>query len=363
VRIAVLAHARQPVARPFAGGMEALCWHLVAGLSARGHEVVLFASGDSDPRFTLDPLCAEHHERTFPNREHQADPALVAHVDECYAGACARIAAGGFDVLHNNSLSRLPLSRALTDRVPTLTSLHVPPYDALRHFVGQSQGPGHRLTVTSDAQRILWWPEGSPPDVSVLHNGIDPDAWPFHATGNGSAVWCGRIAPVKGTHLAVAAARIAGIPLTLFGPIEDQAYWEARVKPYLGGAIRYGGHRDDRTLAGEIGRAGVFLFTPCWDEPFGLVAAEAMACGLPVAGLDRGAAREVVGEAGILVGEADAGALAQAMGEALAIPRTIPRARVMRLFTRDRWLDGCEGFYAELRQSAGRTGRGSLTPA
>lgn len=350
MRIAVLAHARQPVARPFAGGMEALCWHLVAGLSARGHEVVLFASGDSDPRFTLDPLCDEHHERTFPGREHQGDPALIAHVDTCYAGACERIAAGGFDVLHNNSLSRLPLSRDLTGQVPTVTSLHVPPYDALRHFVNESHGPRHRLTVPSQAQMHLWWPQGAPPDVSVLYNGIDPDAWPFQPWGNGSAVWCGRIAPVKGTHLAIAAARIAGIPLTLFGPIEDRAYYDAEVAPHLGGVIRYGGHRDDRTLAGEIGKASVYLFTPGWDEPFGLVAAEAMACGLPVAGTDRGAASEVVGEAGILVPDGDAALLARAMKEALTIPRTIPRARVMRLFTRDRWLDGCERLYAEINE-------------
>jgi glycosyltransferase involved in cell wall biosynthesis len=328
--------------------MEALCWHLVDGLSARGHEVVLFASGDSDPRFAIDPLCAEHHERSFPGREHQADPALIAHVDDCYAGACARIASGGFDVLHNNSLSRLPLSRDLTDRIPTVTSLHVPPYDALRHFVTASHGPRHRLTVTSAAQMRVWWPEGAPGGVSVLHNGIDPDLWAFNAKGDRSAVWCGRIAAEKGTHLAVAAARSAGLPLTLFGPIENRSYWDSQVAPHLGSAIRYGGHCDDRTLAREIGRAGVFLFTPCWDEPFGLVAAEAMACGLPVAGFDRGAAREVVGEAGVLVPEGDTAALARAMGRALAIPRAVPRDRVIRLFTRNRWLDGCERLYAEL---------------
>ncbi|WP_201445402.1 glycosyltransferase [Belnapia sp. F-4-1] len=87
------------------------------------------------------------------------------------------------------------------------------------------------------------------------------------------------------------------LPLTIFGTIEEPTYWEEAVAPLLGGAIRYGGHIRSAILAAEIGRASVFLFTPCWDEPFGLVAIEAMACGMPVAGLDVGAAREVVAEA------------------------------------------------------------------
>jgi glycosyltransferase involved in cell wall biosynthesis len=349
VRIALLAHLRHPIAPPFAGGMEAHAWTLAQGLSERGHEVVLFAAGDSDPRFTLDPVIPVHHEARFPGREHTGDRALVAHVEAGYAAACERIAAGGFDVLHNNSLSRLPLERRRTDATPTVTSLHVPPYDALAGFVRASPAPGHRITATSAAQLASWWPEGPPPEASVLPNGIDPAAWPFRETGDGSAVWCGRIAGLKGTHHAVAAARAAGVALTLFGPVEEPEYWTAQVAPLLGGAIRYGGHLPGPALAAEMGRASVCLFTPCWDEPFGLAAIEAMACGLPVAGFDRGATREVVGEAGRLVAEGDGEGLARALGEALAIPRTVPRARVLRLFTRDLWLDRCEALYAQAR--------------
>jgi glycosyltransferase involved in cell wall biosynthesis len=349
VRIALLAHLRHPVAAPFAGGLEAHSWWLAEGLMARGHEVVVFAAGDSDPRFTIDPVIPVHHERSFPGLEHAGDAGLVAHVDAGYAAACDRIAAGGFDVLHNNSLSRLPLERRRIAAMPTVTSLHVPPYDALRWFVQVSLAPAHRITVTSEAQRTAWWPDAPPPEVSVLHNGVDPAAWPFQAHGDGGAAWSGRIAPVKGTHLAIAAARRAGIPLSLFGPIEDRAYWDMQIAPQLGGPIRYGGHLSGAALADEIGRASVFLFTPCWDEPFGLVAIEAMACGVPVAGIDMGAAREVVGEAGRLAPRDDLPALALAIGEALAIPRAIPHARVMRLFTRDLWLGRCEALYAEAR--------------
>ncbi|MBE7244669.1 MAG: glycosyltransferase [Actinomycetospora chiangmaiensis] len=351
MRIALLAHLRHPIAPPFAGGLEAYTWHLAEGLTARGHEVVLFASGDSDPRFRLDPVIPVHQEARFPGMEHRGDPGLSAHIDDGYAAACDRIASGGFDVLHNNSLSRLALEPRRLAATPTLTSLHVPPYDALRWFVETSAVPGHRITATSDALLRAWWPRGAPPEACVLPNGIDPAAWPFVAQGDGSAVWCARLAAVKGAHHAIAAARRAGLPLTLFGPIEEPDYWAAHVAPKLGGSIRYGGHLAGPALAVEIGRASVFLFTPCWDEPFGLAAIEAMACGLPVAGFARGAAPEVVGEAGCLVPCGDDAALSEAIGDVLTIPRNVPHERVLRLFTRDLWLDRCEALYARVARA------------
>lgn len=174
-------------------------------------------------------------------------------------------------------------------------------------------------------------------------------AWPYREQGDGSAVWCGRITPNKGTHLAVEAARRAGLPLTIFGTIEEPAYWEEAVAPLLGGAIRYGGHIRSAALAAELGRASVFLFTPCWDEPFGLVAVEAMACGVPVASLDMGAAREVIAEAGAFATGQDAEALARAIPAAMAIPRRIAHERAARLFTRDIMLDRCEQLYRQVR--------------
>jgi glycosyltransferase involved in cell wall biosynthesis len=345
MRIAILAHVRQRIAQPFAGGMESHCWHLADGLQRRGHDVVLFASGDSDPRFAIDPVVAEHYERTFPWAEHRGTKPLIAHLDAGYAAASDRIAAGGFDVVHNNSLHRFPLEQRRTAMTPTVTSLHVPPYDALRWFVAASPSSRHHLTVTSGRQLAAWWPDGAPAEASVLHNGIDPARWPFADRGNGSAAWCGRITPNKGPHLAAAAARRAGIALTLFGAIEDPDYWQAEVAPLLGDGIAYGGHLDGDALAGELGRASLFVFTPCWDEPFGLVAAEAMACGLPVAAFDMGAAREVIGEAGVFAPPGDVAALADATGAALAIPRRVARDRVLRLFTHERWLDRCEALY------------------
>ena len=352
MRIALLAHVRQPIRQPFLGGMEAHGWYLAEGLAARGHEVVLFAAGDSDPRFTIDPVLPVHYEAVYPWAEHRGRPELIAHVDRGYGAACDRIARGGFDVVHNNSLHRFPLEARRTAATPTVTSLHVPPYDALHHFVAISPSPTHRLTVTSASQLAAWWPGAVPETVSVLHNAIDPAAWPFVAKGNGEAVWCGRITPNKGPHLAIDAARAAGMALTLFGAVEDGDYWDAHVRPRLGGGIRHGGHLDGAALAAELGRASVFLFTPCWDEPFGLVAIEAMACGLPVAAFDMGAAHEVVGEAGCLAPAGDVPALAAAITAATAIPRDLPRRRVETHFARDVWLDRCEALYASVQAAA-----------
>ncbi|MGJ3626683.1 polysaccharide pyruvyl transferase family protein [Sphingomonas sp. MMS24-JH45] len=140
--------------------------------------------------------------------------------------------------------------------------------------------------------------------------------------------------PQQGLHLAAAAARSAGIALTLFGAIEDPDYWQAQVRPLLGAGIAYGGHLDGEALAAELGRASLFVFTPCWDEPFGLVAAEAMACGLPVAAFDRGAQGR--GRSRRLRCSSDVAGLADAMRAACAIPRHVARDRVTRRFTRDR---------------------------
>ena len=92
----------------------------------------------------------------------------------------------------------------------------------------------------------------------------------------------------------------------------------------------------------------MFVFMPCWDEPFGLVAVEAMACGLPVAAFDRGALREVIGETGCFAPPGDVFALADAITTAIQRPRAPQRDRVETAFTRDRWLDRCEDLYHDV---------------
>ena len=357
LRIAVVAHVRHPIRPPFQGGLESHTWHLVRALRARGHDVTLFASGDSDPALDARPILDVHYDKNFPWHHHHGTEALNRHVDAAFRDTARALLDGGFDVVHNNSMHRYPPRLARAHRLPTLTALHVPPFDALHRAVKESAAPWSLFSVTSAQQVESWWGDAPPAAARVVHNGIDLAAWPYAAAGGGGAVWAGRIAPNKGTHFAVTAAQFAGLPLTIYGPIEDRAYYDRLIAPYLSRTIRYGGHLDGPDLARALGRADVFAFTPMWDEPFGLAAVEAMACGLPVSSVDNGAAREVIGpDAGTYARPNEAAALGLAMKRAMRIDRAVPRARVEATFTLDAMVDRYEALYREAIGAAGAPG-------
>lgn len=359
MRIALLTHVRHPIAAPFKGGMEAHSWHLARGLAARGHEVTVFGPGDSDVACDLWPILPRAYDGTY----RPGEAALNRLLDARWAAAARVLCGGEFDVIHNNSLHRYPPRLARQERLACVTSLHVPPFDALHRAVLDSAAPWARFTVTSSRQLSSWWGSTPPGQAAVVHNGIDPDLWPFAPEGDGSAVWVGRITPNKGAHLAVEASRLAGLPLTLFGAVEDAGYFDSEIRPLLDGDIRYGGHLPGEALAREVGRASVLLFTPLWDEPFGLTAVEAMCCGVPVAAVDMGAAREVIGEAGRFAVAPTPRALADAAQIALSIPRHMPRARVLVRFTLDRMIAGYEAQYARAIDGLGREAAPVAYPA
>ncbi|MBA3606749.1 MAG: glycosyltransferase, partial [Acidimicrobiia bacterium] len=163
------------------------------------------------------------------------------------------------------------------------------------------------------------------------------------------AVWSGRLVAEKAPHLAIDAARMAGVPLRLLGPIHDAAYFRLCVEPRLGGDVEYGGHVSVPELAVAIGEASVAVVTPAWDEPFGLVVAEALACGTPVAGFARGALPELLdASTGALAPADDVEGLAAAIATAATLSRHDCRRRAERLFAVDRMVDDYEAMFAEL---------------
>ena len=341
LRIGFIASPTQTVEQPFAGGMEAHTVALAEGLRAHGHEVTIHHGGGG---FTGQTGAAQmrlsraaEQDVSMPSRgfleEHHAYLTLMVTLDR-----------QGYDLVHNNCLHYLPVAMAPGLRTPMLTTLHSPPTPWLESAIEVAAGAplGSRWASVSRANAAAWSHAARP--CQVIHNGIALDTWRFRRRPHhGGAVWSGRIVPEKGLHLAIEAARLARTPLTIAGPIHDRDYFE-RCLDDAGPDVSYLGHLDSATLAEVVADADVALVTPRWEEPFGLVAIEALSCGTPVAAFARGALPEILdGRTGALAAPDDAAELARRLEVARGLSRAACRRHAERHFSleamTDRYLD------------------------
>ena len=352
LRICVIASSRFPIAEPFAGGLEAWTHGLVSQLDARGHDVTLFAGPGTDPALPVETLPVPAFTAT---RVAQADVNAPSErwmsEHHAYLSLMMRLAAeSDFDIIHNSSLHHLPVAMARTLPVPLVTTLHTPPVPWLESAVALSADPGTFVAV-SEMTAQSW---AGTIGAAVILNGVDTTAF-APGPGGGAAVWTGRMVREKAPHRAVEAARRAGVDLVLAGPVSDPAYFAAEVEPRLGDGVSYAGHLRRAELAALVGSASVAVVTPDWDEPYGLVAAEAMACGTPVAAYRRGALPEiVVPGTGALAEPGDDASLAEAIRVAARCDRDAVRAHAVRHCSLGRMVDEYEALYAGLgaRQAA-----------
>ncbi|MEP6648357.1 MAG: glycosyltransferase [Lapillicoccus sp.] len=368
LRVAVIATSRYPIRQPFAGGLEAMVWHLVDRLRRRGHTVSLFAGEGSDgvdeeyafPAAGWDPSLAAQRDVSMPSARFMSDH----HAYLRLLMALARPLAGRFDVVHNHALHHLPVAMAPLLGMPVLTTLHTPPTPWLESAVtsapSEVRPPGPFAAVSGFIARA--WQAAHPEiNASVVFNGVDLGAWPL-GPGGDRLVWFGRLVPQKGAHLAIEAARRARMPIALAGPVVDTAYFEGTVRPLLGPDVEYCGHLAIPELAALVGTSAAALVTPMWDEPYGLVVAEALACGTPVVAFDRGGIPEVLGDpaAGALVRAGDVAAMAAAAAEAVVLDRQLVRSYAARYLSLDRMVTRYERYYARLRSDARWAGSRSV---
>ncbi len=347
LRICLVANCRFPIAEPFTGGLESMTWHLASELVRRGHEVAVFAAPGSDPGLGAVELPVA----AMPDRagRHDVDAPPYVEVAEHHAYLSlmlelAQQGLGEFDVLHNNSLHYLPVAMARALPVPVLTTLHTPPLWWLESAVRLDAGSSSFAAVSRHTA-ASWAP--ITPSTCVL-NGVDVDQWPAGPRG-ATAVWSGRIVAEKAPHDAVLAARRAGIPIVLAGPVLDAAYFRESVEPLLGPEATYAGHLPQADLATLVGTSAVAVVTPAWDEPYGLVAAEALACGTPVAAYARGGLPEVLTpDTGRLATAGDVGMLAAAMTDALSLDRARCRQHAEDDLSLTRMVDNYEDLYLDI---------------
>ena len=338
MKIAIIAPAWFAVPPARYGGIEWVVSILADGLVDSGHDVTLFAAGDSETKAHL-VTC---YDEPPSMRIGLALPDLH-HALNCYSRS------GDFDVINDHSG---PLGAALggVARVPVCHTVHGPLTDEpgdVYSLIGQVS-PGVGLISISDSQRAPL------PDLNWLatcHNAIAIDHYPCDAGNDGYLLFLGRMSPDKGAHHAVKVAREVGMPLILAGKMHDVAerqHFDAHVGPYLDDSIRYVGEVSHDEKVRLLQRATATVFPIQWPEPFGLVMVESMACGTPVVATRFGAVPEVIeqGRSGIIVNEFDQ--LAAAVEQAAALDPGECRASAVERFSPTRMIRDYEDAYERL---------------
>lgn len=321
------------------GGVELVVAVLADGLTERGHDVTLFASGGSQTKANLvSPL-------TDP-----PDPALLGNPwFDAYHALSAYLAIGDeFDVVHDHSgITGSAMGALLRGNPPVVHTLHGPWTEVTRRYYDLLH-ERVQLVAISEAQRA------DNPGVryaGVVHNGVELSSYPFRADKDDFLIYIGRANPDKGPSIAIEVARRAGLPLAMVvkknEPFE-RAYWDEIVAPLLNNEVEVFEAVSHEQKIDLLGRARAMVFPIQWPEPFGLVIVEAMACGTPVVACPAGAAVELVenGVTGYLRDSIDD--LVEAVSAIGQCSATACRQRVEESFSATVMVKGYEQLFASI---------------
>jgi glycosyltransferase involved in cell wall biosynthesis len=315
------------------GGTELFLGHLARALHARGHDVTVYANGDSRLPCRV-KSCYEHSEWPLD------DPATAHLKNAEHTSWAIEDARRSVDIIHLNDVVGLPFTRFTN--VPAVYTIHHPHEPTLsRAYLRYPHL--HYVAIAH------WLARAEPmPSVRVVHHGIPTSDYRFTDRKGGYVAFLGRIAPCKGTHLAIEAARRAGVPIKVAGEIQPtfHDYWENSVRPLVDGRdVEYVGEADHQMKCDLLAGARALLFPIQWDEPFGLVMIEAMACGTPVLAFKGGSVVEVVrnGVNGWICADVDE--MARRLHDVRVSPASC-RAFVERRFSVERMADDYLRIYA-----------------
>jgi glycosyltransferase involved in cell wall biosynthesis len=339
LKIAQIAPLYERVPPKFYGGTERAVCYLTEELVRQGHDVTLFASGDSKTSAKL-VRCCDMALRLNPSVK---EP-LVYHVIMLEE---LRQRIDAFDVLHFHiDLLHAPLIRAFVDR--TLTTQHgrldLP--DLAPFYAAFPDLP--LVAVSHDQRRYLHHANW----VGTVHHGLPRDLLCFQPKAGSYLAFLGRIAPEKGPNRAIEIAARSGMPLKIAAKVDpvDQAYWEEQIRPMVESYsnVEFIGEIAESEKSEFLGKAAALLFPVDWPEPFGLVVIEAMACGTPVIAFRRGSASEIVtdGVSGYIVDTVEEAVAA--VQRAVTLDRAKIRAAFERRFTVERMAREYLAIYQDL---------------
>jgi glycosyltransferase involved in cell wall biosynthesis len=322
VKVAMLAPIAWRTPPVHYGPWELVTSLLTEGLVARGVDVTLFATLDSQTTAQL---------RGISPHGYAEDPSMDGRIWEAMHVANALSESKNFDLVHNQ-LDWLPLAFAAHCAAPMVTTIHG--FSGAGILPAYKQARSHYVAI-SDADRS--------PDldyVATIYHGVDLTQLPLSTRPGDDLVVFGRIHPDKGTADAITIAKRAGRRLVICGIVQDERYFTEQVEPQVDGdQIRYLGSIGPQQRADVLGSAAALLHPIFFDEPFGLSIVEAMACGTPVIAYRRGSMSEVVDEGvtGFLVSDVDSAVAA--VSAAVGLDRSGVSARAAARFGADRMVD------------------------
>lgn len=282
MRIALIAAPFIAVPPADYGGTELFVAHLAEGLQKSGIDIVVYANGESTVNAERRSI---YKEAQWPIK--MSEQTWVKHLNhEAWA---IQDAAKDCDVMHVQSAQSLVFSRFVEQ--PMVLTLHGPHEPKLSEYYAHY--PDVDYVCISDAQKQT----EAMPKMRTIHHGIDVNLYRFLEQKQQYLSFIGRIAPLKGTHLAIEVAKRTGIPLKIAGDIQpaNREYFEKKIRPEIDGQlVEYIGLADLKAKNELLGNSMAMLFPIQWNEPFGLVMVEAMACGTPVLAMPGGSVPEVV---------------------------------------------------------------------
>ncbi|HXP94537.1 MAG TPA: glycosyltransferase family 4 protein [Candidatus Binatia bacterium] len=334
MRLAVLAPISWPTPPPGYGPWEQIAGDIAEGMSRRGHDVTLFATGNSQTSARLHSVVPVglNQDRRLDDRVSTA-----LHISSLFERAHE------FDLIHNN-FDWLPLTYALATKAPPmLTTIHgfsSPPI--LGAYYAAAQRSFYSSISDSDRDPGLSY-------LATTYNGIDPAKFTFVDRPGDYLVVLGRFHPEKGIHLAIEIAKRSGLRLKIAAIPQDEEYFKTQIAPHVDGdRIAFVGAVERAARDELLGGALALVHMTTRPERFGLVLIEAMACGTPVLGARMGSIPEVVvdGETGFLCeGVAQAVARVPDLG---SLSRSACRAHVEREFTVERMIERYAAVYEKI---------------
>lgn len=321
------------------GGIEWVVALVADGLAERGHDVTLFATGDSQTKARLEYVFEQAPGSKFiQSLWHDTVHQMLVHQD------LAR-----FDAIHQHSPWAGLVAASLID-IPVVHTLHGAFDTRMRTLYAMIPDEVWYVAISENQRSQM-------PELryaGVVYNGIDTSLYPFREDKEDFLLFLGRAHPNKGAHRAVQASREAGIPLVMAVKIADaveEEHWAKEVEPDLPEGTTVLGEISLEEKTDLLSRARVVLFPIDWEEPFGLVMTEAMACGTPVIATRRGSVPEVIsdGETGFVVEvEGYAEAATEAISRLGEIDPRACRRRVEERFSKDAMVSGYEAVFEKI---------------